>query len=369
MPKQRKNQIWSKPRKHGASGPEGIMKDEEKAASSPPSRALKLSLQRALRYHRAAKKLKPDAVHDFRVALRRCRSVAEGLSSIDADSAWKRLRKASKRQQGELSNLRDVQVLQNWLKPVGLTSGPVGEALACYLCKQEREFKREARDSLRRFPRRRWKRWLGRLPKRADAIRLNQRQLAQVVLDRLAHVIELHENWSKEPTPEAWHELRMTVKRFRYVVESFLPDKAELWGAELQRAQDLLGEAHDLDVLDALITKLSRRKALRKHEAAIRSSLRRVQAAAENRRKEYVRLVSGSQSDKPRRNAAEIGGTAEDPGRETMWHRWRGELLQQVKANRRGAGASEKSTRRKASRAAGREGQSPSRPSRISLVR
>src|ERR1700674_376381 len=113
---------------------------------SPASQALERSLRRALRNHKIAqKKLKKDPVHDFRVALRRCRSLAEGFSAIDPDPVWRRLRKASKRLPSGLSDLRDVQVLINWLKPLRLTAGPAGKALASPFKKQERRARREAR--------------------------------------------------------------------------------------------------------------------------------------------------------------------------------------------------------------------------------
>ncbi len=37
---------------------------------------------------RAAEGFDADAVHDLRVALRRCRSLADGLRAIDPDSSW-----------------------------------------------------------------------------------------------------------------------------------------------------------------------------------------------------------------------------------------------------------------------------------------
>src|SRR5438445_13183902 len=127
-----------------------MTKQDDEVRVSPASQALERSIRRALRNQkRAQKKLKTDPVHDFRVALRRCRSLAEGLSAIDPDPVWRRLRKAAKRQQRALSDLRDVHVLTSWLKPLHLTSGPVGRALASYFKKHERRARREAERSLK----------------------------------------------------------------------------------------------------------------------------------------------------------------------------------------------------------------------------
>src|SRR5689334_19257372 len=124
-----------------------MMKQDDEVHVSPASLALERSIRRALRNHkRALKKLKPDPVHDFRVALRRCRSLAEGFSAIDPDPVWRRLRKASKRVQSGMSDLRDVQVLESWLKPLRLNAGPAGRALASHFEKQERRARREARE-------------------------------------------------------------------------------------------------------------------------------------------------------------------------------------------------------------------------------
>src|SRR5207253_1693390 len=39
----------------------------------------------------------PDPVHDLRVALRRCRSIADGFIALDPDPAWKEMKKAGRR--------------------------------------------------------------------------------------------------------------------------------------------------------------------------------------------------------------------------------------------------------------------------------
>lgn len=329
---------------------------------APTSRALERSIQRALRNHkRARRKLKTEPVHDFRVALRRCRSLAEGLAAIDPDPVWRRLRKASKRQQRALSDLRDIQVLTNWLKPLRLTAGPVGRALASYFKKHERRARREAERSLKSFPRKRWKRWLRRLPAGTELIQVNQRRQAQLLLEQLIRIGELHQRWEKEPNAELWHELRVSVKRFRYMVESFLPEQSEAWGAELQKAQDLLGERHDLDVLHELILNLARKKSLPK--AAVSKSLRRIETAAQKRKTGYISLTSSP----AHRNESSVSTVSAEPASApSLWDRWRAELGTVAKVNGRGGAGSSRSKRRKALRGAARANQYPDRPRRIS---
>ena len=45
-----------------------------------------------------------------------------------------------------------------------------------------------------------------------------------------------------------YHRLRIAIKRFRYIVENFLPLQHAAWSDDLKQVQDLLGEVHDLDV-------------------------------------------------------------------------------------------------------------------------
>src|SRR5436309_10032112 len=57
----------------------------------------------------------PDPVHDLRVALRRCRSIADGFIALDPDPAWKEMKKAGRRLFSRLGELRDVHVMQEWV--------------------------------------------------------------------------------------------------------------------------------------------------------------------------------------------------------------------------------------------------------------
>jgi CHAD domain-containing protein len=262
-----------------------------------------------------------------------------------------------------MSSLRDVQVLEGWLKPLRLTTGPAATALASHVRKEERKAKRQARKAVKSFARKRWKRWLRRLPEKAELIPAREKRLAQLVLEQLTRVIDLHERWTKDPNTGNWHELRVAVKRFRYMVESFLPHQGESWRAELQRAQDLLGEGHDLDVLYALLFKLSRQKPLPKTVAS--QAFRRVENEARKRRQEYVALISNGLREDG--HGAAATSATENAG--ALWNRWRTELTAMASVNRRGGGESSKSLPRAASRAKARANRYPYRQRRISSAR
>src|SRR5260370_1535218 len=57
-----------------------------------------------------------DAVHDLRVAIRRCRSVAAVMEEVDPDPAWPAMRKVPRKLFRKLGALRDAQVMDEWVK-------------------------------------------------------------------------------------------------------------------------------------------------------------------------------------------------------------------------------------------------------------
>src|ERR1700690_2759097 len=102
---------------------------------------------------RAAAGFDAEAVHDLRVALRRCRSLADGLMALDPDSSWKEMKKAGKKVFQALGELRDMQVMEEWidkLTPGGEAGGrestgdPVTAKLLGYIYARESECKQLA---------------------------------------------------------------------------------------------------------------------------------------------------------------------------------------------------------------------------------
>jgi len=86
--------------------------------------------------------------------------------------------------------------------------------------------------------------------------------------------------------------LRIGIKHFRYLVENFLPQRSEVWGDDLRRMQDLLGEVHDMDVLRAKI----RRNSARLSAAAVAQWNERIEAKRKSCLEEFLQLSAGPNS-------------------------------------------------------------------------
>jgi len=224
-----------------------------------------------------------DPVHDLRVALRRCRSLADGMMAMDPDPEWKVMKKAGKGLFQRLGNLRDVQIMMEWIdklhpapshvgagaspahqeaaifgeteaaslstEPDSPTRDPAAYALLDILRHRETDQKHEARAALEEFDRKQWRQWSKSLPLRAARVRPGSVVFKHLALERWTTARELHNRALRNRSQVAFHTLRIGIKRFRYIVENFLPDEHKAWSNDLKHMQDLLGEVHDLDVL------------------------------------------------------------------------------------------------------------------------
>jgi len=195
----------------------------------------------------------PDAVHDLRVAIRRCRSVAAVMEEVDPDEAWPEMRKLGRKLFRQLGELRDTQVLEEWTNKLGPESDPVRERLLAAFGAQEKEQQETALKAVEKFDQKSWKKLERRLQQRSRLVPMDGAAAECLALERLEAAKELHVRALRAEKPDAWHALRIGVKRFRYTVESLLPTRYEEWGENLKRVQDLLGEVHDLDVLSTKI--------------------------------------------------------------------------------------------------------------------
>jgi CHAD domain-containing protein len=197
-----------------------------------------------------------DPVHDLRVALRRCRSMADGFRAIDPDPTWRKMRKAGKALFSALGELRDVQVLEKWVEKLGSADDPVKGRLAAYCEGRERELKQTAAAALSDFDKHSWVRWAHVLDSRERQFSAGSDLFQVVALEKLEDALRLHRAALRNRSKVALHALRIGIKRFRYIIENFLPEHDERWSKDLKQLQDALGEVHDLDVLWATALRL-----------------------------------------------------------------------------------------------------------------
>jgi CHAD domain-containing protein len=190
-----------------------------------------------------------DAVHDLRVAIRRCRSVAAVMEEVDPHASWGEMRKYPRKLFRALGELRDTQVLEEWIGILSTEGDAIRERLLAEFAKREKELSAEADRVLEKFDPKAWNKYKRALQRHSRLVPPDSMAAECLALKRLEAAKELHARALRTMKPEAWHELRIGVKKFRYTVESLLPARYEAWGEDLKRVQDLLGEVHDLSVL------------------------------------------------------------------------------------------------------------------------
>src|SRR6516164_11424333 len=94
-----------------------------------------------------------DPVHDLRVAIRRCRSMADGFLAIDPNPGWKQMKKLGKGLFASLGDLRDTQVMIEWIEKLSSEEDPLRKTLLASLREREAGLKLVAHDAVNTFDR------------------------------------------------------------------------------------------------------------------------------------------------------------------------------------------------------------------------
>ncbi len=190
-----------------------------------------------------------DAIHDLRVALRRCRTLARVFEEVDPHPAWRGLRKSSRKLFHSFGAIRDSHEQEAWILQLSASDDPL-RAQLLYALKAGREREeRDAKRSAARFDEKGWAKLAVALRPRLKLLAADEPAAHCLALERLEEAAELHRRALRTERPKPWHALRIGLKHFRYVVENLLPRRHVSWSADLKRVQDLLGDVHDLDVL------------------------------------------------------------------------------------------------------------------------
>jgi CHAD domain-containing protein len=217
---------------------------------SQPPNGLDFWMDRVmLECDRARHDFEPDTVHDLRVALRRCRSIADGFTVFDPHPAWKQMNGESKRIFQQLGALRDTQVMLDLAQHFSLSPDESAAVLCRHLADQESRLKESASEALQEFDQKKWVSWTRLLPKRSRRIPVEGMAFQHLALECWTNAHDLHCQALRNRSHAAYHRLRIGLKKFRYIIENFLPSRCVLWDEDLREVQGLLGEMHDLHVL------------------------------------------------------------------------------------------------------------------------
>jgi CHAD domain-containing protein len=199
--------------------------------------------------------LPAQPIHDLRISLRRCILIADAMVDLDPGCDWKDMRKSARRTFQRLGTLRDTQVLTEWIEKLGAPGEASKDALLGALKKKHEQDRADARAAIREFDRKQWRAWRRECAKHYRRVVSDRAACESLVLEIWESARDLNRRAQRSRSLLAYHRLRVGLKKFRYAVENFLPSMYQGWAPDLKLLQDLLGEIHDLTVLDQMIVK------------------------------------------------------------------------------------------------------------------
>jgi CHAD domain-containing protein len=224
----------------------------------------------------------PEALHRFRVGVRRAAAVAEIARKPGGfGSKRRRLLRRALRATGPL---RDRHVAEAWLENYARRSAPAARAAPALAAEMRRTAPQER-------PKPRWWRRIGQaldaLRRRVDlrspdpgALRVALRRAAADERRRCARRLQ---RLDRGEAGRSLHKARISVKRLRYLLEALeTPPRGLPPAAGLRGLQKALGDAHDRDVIAAALRPAARRGG---------PSARTLRALAQLRREKAARLA------------------------------------------------------------------------------
>lgn len=213
-----------------------------------------------------------EAVHDFRVALRRLRSWLRTWRPVLGDTVSRRTRRRVRRLTHRAGRLRDLEVEDRALSE--LRDDPVAADAARWLARRLRTNARRTRRRLMQAVTTQLpgigERMLRELAPDPDPARMRRPAPGDAMAPAAAGMLRSHvddlqqrlQEWRRRPAnPSAAHAARIALKRLRYLLEAF-GDSSELATAAVERLgklQDALGRFHDAQLLQqALVRAIER---------------------------------------------------------------------------------------------------------------
>jgi CHAD domain-containing protein/CYTH domain-containing protein len=240
-----------------------------------------------------------EALHDFRVAVRRLRATARAYADQLDGVLGKKERKRLKTLQQATGPGRDAEVALEWLEPQrpGLREGHrLGfDTLADRLSTQKAACYERAKKKVRRDFEKLRKKLDHKLERMTVVVHLHDptppptwaEELAEKARDAIDEVVADLERVRNEDDQGALtgvHDARIAMKRLRYLLEPARPYVQALRPLikECKSLQDVLGEINDahvlLELLDETVEDATRERAKRLHELALADDEERMRA-------------------------------------------------------------------------------------------
>lgn len=230
----------------------------------------------------------PEALHDFRVAVRRLRSSLRAysgkLETKVVDTALRRLKSLGSQSGGA----RDLEVQAEWLRAHAHELRPTHQRDLRWLASRLESRKRHAYEGITDGLAAEFERASHGLREMLGAyralIRLDGAAPAETLSDTTADLVREHtavlrrrlQAIDSSDADAAAHRARIEVKRLRYLLEPLVGwiDAGKPLLKQLKGLQDLLGELHDLHMLDVTLETTLEEVALG-HVHDVLSALRR----------------------------------------------------------------------------------------------
>jgi CHAD domain-containing protein len=262
-----------------------------------------------------------EALHDFRVALRRLRSCLRAYRDVLKDSVPKKLAKRLKRLAGATGPGRDAEVQLEWLRGRGSKLGSQQRQGLAWMLARLNGRMRDAYGDLQAEIERDFPDVDGDLRRHLSVYKTTVfldpeapsptlgAVTAEILRDQVA---ELEANLAKvrhaDDVDEA-HRSRISAKRIRYLLEPFAEELPENGAAVVKRfkaLQDLLGDLHDAHVLEKelsdAVEEAAAERARRLLELSLTESPDSARLRTERRRSRETGLIALARQNRDRRD-------------------------------------------------------------------
>lgn len=262
-----------------------------------------------------------EALHDFRVGLRRLRSALRSYREILADSVPRKLARRLRRLAAATGQGRDTEVQIEWLRRVAPSRLASHRRAGWHWLLQRLEArKREAYAAILQDVDETLAPLAEELRQRLSVYRLEVHLDAAVspsslgkttaeIAERQLQELERRLDGIAGPEDEAVaHEARIEAKRLRYLLEPFAEDKPIRQAVKgIKALQDLLGELHDAHVLELELGSALAAAAVEQAERLLDASLAEPydpsRLRVERRRSPVPGLLALARLNRERRNA------------------------------------------------------------------